>query len=98
MQDDADADADAYVDVDTDADNDAVTPSTNTWRYTRQSVTSSLGQSFLAGLAALYLTLVVSEWVTQSLTATLEFWHKSPSNLVCKFFQKECVDDGRGIG
>ena len=58
---DADDDADADVDVDTDADNDAVTPSTNTWRYTRQSVTSSLGQSFLAGLVSLYLTLVVSE-------------------------------------
>ena len=34
---------------------------------------------FLAALAALYLTLVtdsLSHWLTQSLTATLEFWHK----------------------
>ena len=31
--------------------------------------------SFLAALAALYLTLV-SEWVSDSVGATLEFWHK----------------------
>ena len=47
---DADVDADAEdADSDADADSyaDAVTPSSNTRNYTRRSVPSSLGRSFL---------------------------------------------------
>ena len=38
-------------DADADADADAVTPSSNTRNYTRRSVPSSLGRSFLDTIA-----------------------------------------------
>ena len=43
----ADADADADVDADAYVDADDVTPSSNTSSYTRRSIPSSLGRSFL---------------------------------------------------
>ena len=45
------------------------------WKYLVSLICIELWCHFLAALAALYLTLV-SDWLTDSLTATLEFWHK----------------------
>ena len=84
---DADANADADVDAEkisrwadehtsrwTDADADAVTPSSNTRSYTRRSILSSLGRSFLI-LSLFRRTSPPKSWSrTFPLRRELQFW------------------------